>query len=186
VDFFDVKGIVERIGEALRLPLAFEPATRPYLVAGRTARVSCNGQVLGVLGQLLPALAEARQVPAGDAVYVAELDLDALDQAAATADIQAQALPRFPSIVRDISVVVDEGLPSERVRATIRAAAPATLARVREFDRYQGTGIPEGRYSLSLRLTFRSAERTLTDAEVQAAMDALVAALVQEHGAVQR
>jgi len=186
VDFFDVKGIVERIGEAMRLPLAFEPATRPYLVAGRTARVSCNGQVLGVLGQLLPALAEARQVPAGDAVYVAELDLDALDQAAATADVQAQALPRFPSIVRDISVVVDEGLPSERVRATIRAAAPATLARVREFDRYQGTGIPEGRYSLSLRLTFRSAERTLTDAEVQAAMDAIVAALVQEHGAVQR
>ena len=186
LDFFDVKGVLERIGDALRLPLVFEPATRPYLVPGRTALVSCNGHALGVLGQLLPALAEARQAPADDAVYVAELDLDALDRTAPSADVRAEALPRFPSIVRDISVVVDEGLPSERVRATIRAAAPATLVRVREFDRYQGKGIPDGRYSLSLRLTFRSPERTLTDAEVQAAMDAIIAALVQEHGAIQR
>ena len=186
LDFFDVKGVVERVGEALRLSLGFEPATRPYLVPGRAAQVSCDGVVLGVLGQLLPALAEARQVPSGDAVYVAELDLDALDRTAPAADVRAEALPRFPSIVRDISVLIDEGLPSERVRATIRAAAPETLARVREFDRYQGKGIPEGRYSLSLRLTFRSPERTLTDAEVQAAMDTILSALVREHGAVQR
>jgi len=186
VDFFDVKGVVERIGEALELPLVFEPATRPCLVPGRTALVSSNGEALGALGQLLPALAEARQVPAGDAIYVAELDLDALDRAAPSADVRAEALPRFPSIVRDISVVVDEGLPSQRVRATIRAAAPATLSRVREFDRYQGKGIPDGRYSLSLRLTFRSPDRTLTDAEVQAAMDEILAALVREHRAVQR
>jgi len=186
VDFFDVKGVVERIGEALQLPLVFEPGTRSYLVPGRAALVSSNGEALGALGQLLPALAEARQVPAGDAIYVAELDLDALDRAAPSADVRAEPLPRFPSIVRDISVVVDEGLPSQRVRAAIRAAAPVTLSRVREFDRYQGKGIPDGRYSLSLRLTFRSPDRTLTDAEVQAAMDAIIAALVREHGAVQR
>jgi phenylalanyl-tRNA synthetase beta chain len=72
------------------------------------------------------------------------------------------------------------------VRATIREAAPDTLVRVREFDRYQGKGVPEGKVSLSLRLTFRSPERTLTDSEVQTAMDAVLAALREKHGAVQR
>ena len=66
------------------------------------------------------------------------------------------------------------------------AAAPDTLASVREFDRYQGKGVPDGRVSLSLRLTFRSLERTLTDAEVDAAMKEIVSALAKAHNAVQR
>ena len=60
----------------------------------------------------------------------------------------------------------------------MRRAAPPSLADVREFDRYQGKGVPEGKVSLALRLTFRAADRTLTDGEVQAAMDAVIAALV--------
>ena len=94
--------------------------------------------------------------------------------------------PRFPSVARDISILVDDTLPSATVRETIRHAAPATLARVREFDRYQGKGVPEGKVSLSLRLTFRSPDRTLTDAEVQKAMDDVLAALTSRHQAVQR
>jgi phenylalanyl-tRNA synthetase beta chain len=58
--------------------------------------------------------------------------------------------------------------------------------RVREFDRYQGKGVPEGKVSLSLRLTFRSSDRTLTDSDVQSAMDDVLAALKERHGAVQR
>ncbi len=76
--------------------------------------------------------------------------------------------------------------PPTTFARTIRAAAPPTLVRVREFDRYQGKGIPEQKVSLSLRLTFRSIDRTLTDAEVQAAMDLVLAALRAAHGAVQR
>ena len=87
---------------------------------------------------------------------------------------------------RAISILVDDTLPATTVRATIREAAADTLVRVREFDRYQGKGVPEGKVSLSLRLVFRSPERTLTDAEVQSAMDALLAALREQHGAVQR
>ncbi len=89
-------------------------------------------------------------------------------------------------MTRDISILVDETLPPAQVRQTIREAAPPTLVRVREFDRYQGKGVPEGKVSLSLRLTFRSPDRTLTDAEVQSAMDAVLAALNTEHNAVQR
>lgn len=186
VDFFDAKGVVERIGEALRLPMRFEEATRPWLVRGRTARVLVGDREVGTFGALQPAVASARDLHGAGEVYVAELDLDALDAAVPEHDIHFEALPRFPAVVRDLSVLVDEGLPSERVRATIRAAAPATLAGVEEFDRYKGKTVPEGRYSLSLRITFRSPERTLVDAEVQEAMERILDALVREHRAVQR
>ena len=81
---------------------------------------------------------------------------------------------------------MDQALPAEDVRRTIREAAPDTLIRIREFDRYQGKGVPEGRVSLSLRLTFRSPERTLTDGDVQGAMDRVLTALKTAHGAIQR
>jgi phenylalanyl-tRNA synthetase beta chain len=89
-------------------------------------------------------------------------------------------------VTRDISVLVDVTLPSAALRSTIRESAPATLVRVVEFDRYQGKGIPEGKVSISLRLIFRSSDRTLTDAEVQDAMDAVLRALRDRHAAVQR
>jgi phenylalanyl-tRNA synthetase beta chain len=81
---------------------------------------------------------------------------------------------------------VDDVLPAAAVRGTIRAAAPETLESIAEFDRYQGKGIPDGRISLSLRLTFRSAERTLTDDEVESAMNQIVEALATSHGAERR
>jgi phenylalanyl-tRNA synthetase beta chain len=127
-----------------------------------------------VLGQLQPSLAEARGFPPGEEVYVAEIDLDALTTRMPGGDLRTESLPKFPSIVRDVSILVDEVLPAAAVRGTIRSAAPETLHSIVEFDRYQGKGIPEGRVSLSLRLTFRSPERTLTDDEVEAAMTAIV------------
>ncbi len=186
VDFFDAKGVVERLGEALGLSLAFTASNAPCLVPGRAAAVSAGETAVGLVGLLVPSESERRGLPAGDEIFVAELDLDALDRLAQTADTAVRALPRFPSIVRDISVVLDERLRSAQVRETIQRAAPATLAGLREFDRYHGQGIPEGRYSLSLRLTFRAPDRTLTDADVQEAMERIMAALTKEHGAVQR
>ncbi|HMF59717.1 MAG TPA: hypothetical protein VK595_05065, partial [Vicinamibacterales bacterium] len=99
---------------------------------------------------------------------------------------RAEPLPRFPSIVRDVSVLVDEALPAAAVRGTIRSSAPATLVSVAEFDRYQGKGVPAGRVSLSLRLTFRDPDRTLTDEDAQHATDRIVQALRAQHGAEQR
>lgn len=185
-DFFDLKGVIERVGEALHIPLAFSGSTAPFLVRGRAASVASGGCLLGVIGQLLPAQSETRGLPAADEIYVAELDLEALDRLAPSEDAQVVPLPRFPSIVRDISIVVDEPVRAEQVRGTIAGVAPGSLVGVREFDRYKGKGIPEGRYSLSLRLTFRSPERTLTDADVQEAMGRIMDALAREHAAVQR
>ena len=186
VDFFDIKGVAQRICEAVQVESQTEPHREPWLVPGRAAAVVSNGTRVGVVGQLAPAIADAHGLPQGEAVYVAELDLDALDAAAGSRDVRVEPLPRYPSVTRDVSILLDDTLASADVRKTIRAAAPPTLVRVREFDRYQGKGIPENKVSLSLRLTFRSSDRTLTDAEVQTAMDAVLAALTTEHGAVQR
>jgi phenylalanyl-tRNA synthetase beta chain len=189
VDFFDIKGVVEQIGAALGLEASFRPAAATYLVRGRAAEVSvADGAgriVIGLAGQLLPAIVEARGIPAQDEVFAAELDLGAL-AAAASGDRLVDPLPRFPSIVRDISMLVDDSLPAASVRGTIRSAAPATLVSIAEFDRYQGKGVPDGRVSLSLRLTFRAADRTLTDDEAQAATDTIVEALRTTHGAERR
>ena len=140
---------------------------------------------LGRLGQLTPALASARGLPnPDDEIYVAELDLARLESVAVDRDqLTAAPVPRYPSIVRDLALVVDRALPAAAVRGTIRAAAPDTLISVREFDRYEGKGVPAGCISLALRLTFRASDRTLTDAEVQGAVDRVVLALGRQHEA---
>ena len=187
VDFFDVKGAVELICAAFGITAAeFVPAERAYLVPGRGAEVRVGATALGVLGQLAPAVAEARGLPAGEAICVAEIDTDVLGALAAGHELRAESLPRFPSIVRDLSILVDEALPAAAVRGTIRSSAPPTLASILEFDRYHGKGVPDGRVSLSLRLTFRSPERTLTDDEVHEGMGRIVEALGVAHGAERR
>jgi phenylalanyl-tRNA synthetase beta chain len=186
VDFFDVKGVAEQVCEVLSGSPTFAPAARGYLVEGRAAEVTVGRASIGVIGQLDPALAEARDLPRGDAVYIAEFDLDVLSAQAPRDPRFAQPLPRHPSVVRDVSILVDDTLSADTVRGTIRTSAPPTLVDIREFDRYQGQGIPEGKVSLSLRLTFRASDRTLTDAEVSTAMDTIVRALTKELGALQR
>jgi len=191
-DFFDLKGVVDAIASALGVELQHGPATVTHLVPGRSAGVTMVGRDaararVGTLGLLAPALVSSRDLPAGTEVYVAELDLDALlPHATFDATVDSIPPPRQPAVVRDVSIVVDDILPAADVRGTIRSSAPQTLVRIREFDRYQGNGVPEGRVSLSYRLTFQAADRTLTDGEVQRAMDEILQALVRTHDAVQR
>jgi phenylalanyl-tRNA synthetase beta chain len=186
VDFFDIKGVAEQLCAALDVVPQVAAAAVPYLVEGRAASLRAGAAEIGVIGQLSPAIAEQRDLPAADPIYVLELSLDALTASAPAAATLARPLPRHPSVVRDVSILVDDALSAETVRGTIRSAGPATLAEVREFDRYQGKGIAEGKVSLSLRLTFQAPERTLTDAEVNLAMDQILAALKRDLNAVQR
>ena len=186
VDFFDMKGVVERVADALRLDVRTDALREDWLVPGRSAAVMTDGVRIGVLGQLAPAIAEAHGLPIQDPVYVAEIDLDDAEAAAPKEEGRVEPLPRYPSVTRDVSILIDETLAADIVRATVRAAAPSTLVQIREFDRYQGKGVPDGKISLSLRFTFRASDRTLTDAEVQSAMDAILAALKERHAAIQR
>ena len=190
VDFFDAKGVVELVCAGFGVTPDFAPAERRFLARGRTAAVLGRGggaaQPIGVLGQLAPEVAGARGFPAAEAIYVVELDVTALYALAAGDELKAESLPRYPAIVRDLSILVPDVLPAAAVRGTIRSAAPPTLVSIVEFDRYTGKGVPQEKISLSLRLTFRANDRTLTDEDVQAAMDAIVAAVRTAHGAEQR
>jgi len=185
VTFFDAKGIVERVAMALGVPITVEPSDADYLVRGQSAAIVCGGARLGLVGRVAPAIAEHHGIPREDVVFVAEIDLDGA-AGHARAATRVEPLPRFPSVSRDIALLVDDTLPSATLRYTIRAAAPPSLVQVREFDRYQGKGIPDGKVSLAVRLTFRSPERTLTDAEVQSAVDAILGAVRTRHDAIQR
>jgi phenylalanyl-tRNA synthetase beta chain len=185
VDFFDIKGIAERVCQVVRTDVQAQQHHATWLVPGRTAALMSHGKRVGVVGQLTSAILDRHGLAPGDVVYAAEIDLDALEQFAA-GEMRVEPLPRYPSVVRDIAILVDDSTPAAAVRATVHDAAPPILVRVREFDRYQGKGIPENKVSLALRLTFRSSDRTLTDAEVQDAMNAILAALKERHAAVQR
>jgi phenylalanyl-tRNA synthetase beta chain len=190
VDFFDAKGVVEQVCGGFGIDAEFLPIELPSLVPGRAAEVRLphddSRRPLGIVGQVRPAVAEIRGFPGGEEVFVAEIDLVLVAGKAIGDDRHVRSLPRFPSIVRDISIIVDEVLPAAAVRGTIRAAGPETLKEIVEFDRYHGKGVPEGRVSLSLRLTFRATDRTLTDQEAQDATERIVEALRASHRAERR
>jgi phenylalanyl-tRNA synthetase beta chain len=194
VDFFDVKGVVERLCDVFGVRTRFEPTSHPALVTGRTASIivsegDTSGTELGVVGQILPSIADMRGLPSKDVLVVAELNLDQLARARVVVNDATQPLPRHPFVVRDLSIVVANTLPAAIIRGTIQAASralPAPLVAISFFDRYQGKGVPDGTVSLSIRLTFQGADRTLTDAEVQQSFDTILAAIVREHAAVQR
>jgi len=185
-DLFDLTGVIARLCEGFGGVATFEPDTAGHLVPGRTAsvrlRVADQTTVLGTVGQLDPGFAHTRGLTGSDAVYVAELDLRPLTTGRFD-HLQATPVPRYPSITRDLSVEIDDALPAVRVRDTIRAAAGPALVSIKEIDRYQGPGIAAGAVSLSMRLTFRAPDRTLTDTEVQAATDDVVRALARAHRA---
>jgi len=190
-DFFDIRGVVDALGAQFDATLTVEPpaagsVAHEVLVPGRAALVRGNEALVGWMGQLQPAITDAHDVPANDVVWAAEIVLDLLAPAGVTAPKRSAPLPRYPSAVRDIALLVDESLSAATVRGTIRSHAPDTLVHVVEFDRYQGKGIPDGKVSLALRLTFQSSERTLTDAEVERATTDVVELLAREFGAVRR
>jgi phenylalanyl-tRNA synthetase beta chain len=189
VDFFDVKGVIERVCALLDSSVRLQPVTVPFLVPGQAASVLAGETWLGIVGLASPAIVESRGAPRQDRIYVAELNLDRLAAARSAGGQRVRALPRHPFVVRDLSILVADTLPAEIIRGTIQAAAeagPAPLVATAFFDRYTGTGVAPGAVSVSVRLTFQAHDRTLTDAEVQESFEGILAALVGEHGAVQR
>jgi phenylalanyl-tRNA synthetase beta chain len=187
-DVFEATGVAQLVARAQAQPIAVEPADDlPWYVRGRAARLVATGApgrpVVGHVGQLRPDLVASRGLESG-IVVAGELVL--ADVRAATGPQAVAPVPRMPSVVRDLSIIVAESLPAADVRATIWADPPPALVEVHEFDRYQGKGVPDGSVSLSLRLRFRDPRRTLTDHEVQHGVDRIVEALTRAHRAVIR
>jgi len=181
-DFFDLKGAVEALLSGLHLAeVVFEPVTHPTFLPGRTARVLVSGQQLGTLGEIHPQIRAAFDLPPGP-VCLAELDLDGLLRCVPST-YRVAAVPRFPPALQDIALVVDEEVSAATVMGVVHAAAGPLLAEVRLFDVYRGPQLPPGQKSLAFSLVFQAADRTLTDAEVEAEKRHIVEAAAKRLGA---
>lgn len=166
VDFFDVKADLE----ALLFPRVaeFERASHPALHPGRAACVKVDGKAVGFIGELHPVWVQRYEL--GTAPVVFELDLDVLLQSVTPAYAE---LSRFPAVTRDLALVVDQQVASGALLAGLQAVAPAIVQRIELFDQYQGKGVEPNRKSLAFRVVMQETQRTLEDAEVDAAMNAL-------------
>ena len=179
-DFFDVKADVEAILGLTGCAEAYGlvPAEHPALHPGQTARVERDGHQVGILGMLHPALASRLDL-GGDA-YVFELVLDGLAPGRLPT---FRPLSKFPSIRRDIAVVVDAGVSRAEVEACIADAEPELLSSVVLFDVYQGQKIESGRKSLALGLILQASSQTLTDQQVDRSIARILARLEADIGA---
>jgi phenylalanyl-tRNA synthetase beta chain len=181
-DIYDLKGLVEEFLEQFGLR-GVQFVRRAESTTGllESATITLGGKlVLGEMGQLLPGL--ARQHDLRDAVLLAELNLDLLIHRRNPAR-SFKPLPAFPSVRRDVAMLVPETVTHDAVLAVVRQAKAANLESVDLFDVFRGKNVPEGRKSLAYAFTYRNAGRTLTDPEVNAAHDKLVADLKQKLGA---
>ncbi len=180
VDFFVAKGVIENLFSELAIKdVSFARAEHPLLHPSRTAKIVCGGVELGVLGEVSPAVREKLDLRGRPCVF--ELDFEALRAAANVQRTYAEAA-RFPASYRHMSVLLDEDLPYEKVESAIIGAAEF-VSDVRLRDVYKGKGVDPGMRSLTIAVTFRSPDRTLTDEEANASLDKIKAALVDKCGA---
>jgi phenylalanyl-tRNA synthetase beta chain len=182
-DFFDLKGLIEALFDGIYTPEAlYEPVNHPSYHPGRTAQISIEDTVIGVLGQLHPVVQEAFDMAADAPVLAAEIDLDALLQVMPDWT-RIQAIPRYPSVSQDIAVVIDEKVSAQQVLDEIRETGGQTLRSVDLFDVYRGEQVGVGKKSLAYKLVFNSPDRTLTDKQVAKMQDRIVKRLESRFGA---
>lgn len=184
LDFYDAKGGVEAALEALGFKnVEFSPAQVRHLRQGQSATISYQGKPLGYVGRLAEDIATAYKFR--QPVYVAELNLTTLLQEPTSASVYCP-LPRFPSVSRDVSLLVDRGVEFSSIVAAIRAQNYDLCRGVSFVDVYEGKGLGAGERSLTIRLDYRSDERTLVEDEVEAVHSAILAALASDLGVKQR
>jgi len=179
-DLWDLKGLAEELAGVLGAE-APRPATRSSgAVLDGAEHFEIGGALRGEAGAVLPGAVDA---PAwADRVYALEITLSAAERGA----VKYAALPEFPGVERDLALLVPDGTAAADVERVIRGAAGPLLEDVGPFDMYAGPGIPAGTRSLAWRLRFRRSDRTLTDAEVDRAVDAVLRALGEEMNVVRR
>jgi phenylalanyl-tRNA synthetase beta chain len=181
LDLFDLKGALESAVDAMNLaPLSFQPAQVKHLRAGQSAAVLTNNIQVGTLGRLNEDV--AAQYKFKQAVYVAEVDLSALLESKELPVLYAP-LPRFPSIQRDVSLLVDRGLSLDELLATIKQHGASPFAGVQFVGTYEGQGIADDKRSITVRFEYRAADRTLRDDEVETTHWPLVETLKKKFNA---
>jgi phenylalanyl-tRNA synthetase beta chain len=188
-EFADLKGELDSLGE-LAGGWVWTHGGPPWLAVGRAAQVSLREHVrdeaIGAAGLLGPRVMESFKLR--QAVYVAELTLEPLLEAIekARAALHYQAVPRFPAVVRDFSLLLSDVTTFDQVEQTIRGLQIAELQRIEAKDLYRGKNLPAGRHSLLIQVTLQSAQATFTDEQLTDYSSRIVAALEKSLGATLR
>lgn len=188
VDFYTIKGMIEALltNYGVMAQVTYQRSTMKDLHPGRSADIYLNGTYLGVIGQIHPQTAKEFDVDAN--IYVAEIDLSLLTTVvpAGMERISYEAVSKFPSMTRDLAVVVDSEVLTQQLVQVARQAAGKYLTTAEVFDVYAGEHMPTGKKSVSISLTFNNKEQTLEADVVQNATDKVLAALASELNATLR
>ncbi len=173
VDFFDLKGVVEQLLDALRIDkvqwVTDEPAT--YLHAGKSCRVMHGKVCLGEIGEVHPKVLANYDVAAP--VFMLELNVSALAEAA-QGHAAIEAISRYPDVYRDSAFLLDADVTAASIKEVVAGVRSNLVENIVIFDVYSGKGIPEGKKSVAVRVRYRSTERTLTDDEISKVHDRIV------------
>ncbi|EAR55428.1 phenylalanyl-tRNA synthetase beta subunit [Photobacterium sp. SKA34] len=180
VDFFDLKGDLEAVLEltAIVAAFSFKAAKHPALHPGQSAAIVVDGKEVGFIGTVHPEL--ERKFGLNGRTIMFEIEWAAINTRMLP---EAVVVSKFPANRRDIAVVVNEDVLAGEVVAACRENGGELLTDVNLFDVYTGKGVEEGNKSLAIALTLQSAERTLEEADIASAVEAIVAALAEKFGA---
>jgi len=181
LDFFDTKGVVENFLNHLGLKASFDIGDDEILFPGRGANIIVEDDKVGIVGEVHPRVAQAFELSNTNCLI--EIDLEKL-LTKITGIKEYQPIPRFPSVSRDIALVVDEQVSYRTVENIIQSFPLVT--QVTLFDLYRGKQIPEGKKSFAIRIVYQSLSHTLTDEEVDQTQEQMLARLHQELGATLR
>jgi phenylalanyl-tRNA synthetase beta chain len=182
VDFFDLKGDVEDLlASFTHRTLYFDVHVPEYYHPGRSARIVLDGGKIGYVGQLHPAVAEARKLKQD--VYIAEVQLERLFEHKLKQP-RFVAISRYPAVERDFSFVFDDAITFERVRDAVGGLRLAELTSFDAVEIFRGGSVPAGKYSFLVRATFQSPERTLRDEDVASWSTQIIKALEGLGGAL--
>ncbi|HEX8745668.1 MAG TPA: phenylalanine--tRNA ligase subunit beta [Pyrinomonadaceae bacterium] len=185
LDFYDLKGALEAAIDAMKLPaLEFAPVSARHLRDGQAAVITTRGQIeIGTVGRLNEEISS--EFKFRQPVYLAELDLTALLELEETSALYTP-LARFPSVVRDVSLLTSRRVSLSQMLAAIDSLRLEHLSSARLVDVYEGASLPEGKRSITLRLEYRADDRTLRDEEADEMHASVVGALSEAFGAEQR
>ena len=177
VDFYVIKGVAEEILDYLgynsRYSFVKDKENLPEdMHPGQSALISVNNDIVGLIGKIHPSVES-------EDVYILEIDLDKL-LSKKVSKMKYKEISKYPEVKKDIAIVVDDKVTSKDIEVNIKKAGGSLLSSTEVFDIYTGKGIPEGKKSLAYSLTFASQNRTLTDDEINKAVEKIIERLEKE------
>lgn len=181
--FFIVKGVIESILDDLKIKdYKFSNSTQPFLQEGKAADIHISESFVGYLGALSPRIVERldlkKQKPE---IVLFEIDLEVLFSFI-TESIQYTPVPKYPYVERDMAIIVDEDIPSIKIKELVTSYPTELIEEVSIFDYYKGSNIPSGKKSVALNIIYRSKEKTLTDEEVERIHLSLIKYILEHTG----